>query len=283
MGMVTSKEILLRAQKEGYAVAAFNVENMEMVKAVLRAADRLKASVMLQTTASTLKYADCHMYSAMVRAEAEKYDIPVCLHLDHGNSCELAKKCIEAGYTSVMIDGSKERLDKNISVTKEVVEMAHKKNIPVEAELGTVGGKEDDVESEGDMYTNVEDAVRFVGETGLDSLAVGIGTAHGFYKGRPVLDKERLSDIRKAVSVPLVLHGASGIPEEDVKDCIQRGICKVNFATELRAAYTGAVRELLARDQDLIDPKKMGQAGMAAVEKVVEEKIRMCGGDGRYA
>lgn len=282
MGMVTSKDILLRAQKDGYAVSAFNVENMEMVKAVLRAADRLKAPVMLQTTASTLKYADSRMYSAMVRSEAQKYDIPVCLHLDHGSSCALAQDCIEAGYTSVMIDGSKERLEKNIAISKEVADMAHARGIPVEAELGTVGGKEDDVESEGDMYTNVEDAVRFVRETGIDSLAVGIGTAHGFYKGTPVLDKDRLSDIRASVDVPLVLHGASGIPAQDVQDCISRGICKVNFATELRAAYTSAVRKLLEEDASVIDPKKMGQAGMAAVEALVEEKIRMCGGAGRY-
>ena len=245
MPLVTSKEMLLDAQKGGYAVGAFNVENMEMVKAVIAAAEELQAPVMLQTTPSTIKYGTVETYAAIVAAEAKKASVPVCLHLDHGSSYELAVQCMENGYTSVMIDGSKENLEGNIAVSAKVVEAAKLKGIPVEAELGKVGGKEDDLEAEADTNTDPAEAVEFVDRTGIDSLAVAIGTAHGFYVGSPVLDKERLSEISKVVSIPLVLHGASGLTDEDVSDCVKRGICKVNFATELRKAYTDAVKKLI--------------------------------------
>ena len=240
MALVTSKEMLTKARKGGYAVGAFNAENMEMVKAIIAAAEELKAPVMIQTTPSTVKYGTSATYAAIVKAEAEKASVPVCMHLDHGSSYELAEECIGNGYTSVMIDGSKEDFENNIAVSKKVVEMAHGKGIPVEAELGKVGGKEDDLVAEADTNTDVNEAVEFVERTGVDSLAIAIGTAHGFYVGTPVLDKERLSEIAKVVSIPLVLHGASGISDEDVADCVSRGISKVNFATELRVAFTDA-------------------------------------------
>lgn len=256
MPLVTSKKMLLDAQKGGYAVGAFNVENMEMVKAVIAAAEELNAPVMLQTTPSTVKYGSLETYAAIVAAEAKKATVPVCLHLDHGNSYELAMAAIEAGYSSVMIDGSHESLENNIAITKKVVEDAEKKEIPVEAELGKVGGKEDDLEAEADMNTDPIEAKQFVDRTRVSSLAIAIGTAHGFYAGTPVLDKERVSEIKALVSVPLVLHGASGLSNEEIKECVNRGMCKVNFATELRVAYTDAVKRLLEEKPETFDPKK---------------------------
>lgn len=281
MPLVTSKEMLLKAQKGGYAVGAFNVENMEMVKAVIAAAEELKAPVMLQTTPSTIKYGTVETYAAIVAAEAKKASVPVCLHLDHGSSYELAVQCLENGYTSVMIDGSHEDFEGNIAVSKKVVEAAKAQGIPVEAELGKVGGKEDDLETEADTNTDPMEAKEFVERTGIDSLAVAIGTAHGFYVGTPVLDKERLSEIRKVVDIPLVLHGASGLTDQDVMDCVERGICKVNFATELRKAYTDAVKKLIEEDPKVFDPKAFGKVGMAAVKELVMGRMKVCGCDGK--
>ena len=281
MSLVDSKKMLLDAQKGRYAVGAFNAENMEMVKAVIAAAEELKAPVMIQTTPSTIKYGSSATYVAIVKAEAEKASVPVCLHLDHGSSYELVEECIKQGYTSVMIDGSHESFENNIAVTKRAADYAKVNKIPVEAELGKVGGKEDDLEAEADTNTDPQQAVEFVERTGVDSLAIAIGTAHGFYVGTPVLDKERLSEIAKVVTIPLVLHGASGITDEEVRDCVKRGICKVNFATELRAAYTGACKKLYNESPDTFDPKAFGKAGMAAVKALVMNRMKVCGCDGK--
>ncbi|EXG86435.1 ketose-bisphosphate aldolase [Clostridium sp. ASBs410] len=279
MALVTSKQMLLDAQKGGYAVGAFNVENMEMVKAVIAAAKELQAPVMLQTTPSTVKYGTLKTYQALVAAEAEKAGIPVCLHLDHGSSFELAVRAIQAGYTSVMIDGSHEDFEQNIALTKKVTEVAKACGVTVEAELGKVGGKEDDLEAEGDTNTDPAEAREFVERTGVDSLAIAIGTAHGFYADTPVLDKERVSEVRSLVSIPLVLHGASGLRDEDIRECVQRGMCKVNFATELRVAYTDAGKKLIAENPDMFDPKKLGGVGMEAVKELVKNRILVCGCD----
>lgn len=281
MPLVTSEQMLLDAQKGGYAVGAFNVENMEMVKAVIAAAEELRAPVMLQTTPSTVKYGTLETYFAIVAAEARKASVPVCLHLDHGSSFELAVQAIKAGYTSVMIDGSHENFEDNIAVTKKVVDAARACGIPVEAELGRVGGKEDDLEADADTNTDPIEAKEFVERTGVSSLAIAIGTAHGFYAGTPVLDKERVSEIRKVVSVPLVLHGASGLSDDDVRECVQRGMCKVNFATELRVAYTDAGKKLLAENPETFDPKKLGVVGMEAVKELVKERMKVCGCDNK--
>ena len=281
MPLVTSEKMLLDAQKGCYAVGAFNVENMEMVKAVLAAAEELKAPVMLQTTPGTIKYGTVETYAAIVKAEAEKVSVPVCLHLDHGDSFELAVQAMKAGYTSVMIDGSHEDFENNIAITKKVVDVAKAIGIPVEAELGKVGGKEDDLEADADTNTDPVEAKEFVERTGVSSLAVAIGTAHGFYVGTPVLDKPRVSAIKEVVLVPLVLHGASGLSEEDVKECVERGMCKVNFATELRAAYTAAVKKLLEEKPETYDPKKLGIVGMEAVKEQVMLRMKMCGCDGK--
>ena len=278
MPLVTSEEMLSKAQEGGYAVGAFNAENMEMVKAIIQAAEELKAPVMIQTTPSTIKYGTVETYAAIVAAEAEKAAVPVCLHLDHGSSFELAMQAMHAGYTSVMIDGSKLDFEGNIAETKRVADVARALNIPCEAELGKVGGKEDDLDGgEGNGYTDPLEAKEFVERTGVTSLAVAIGTAHGVYKGVPKLDLDRLAEIRKAVDIPLVLHGASGLSEEAVVESIKRGICKVNFATELRIAYTDGVKEFLAANPDAFDPKKYGKVAMEHVKAIVETRMKMCG------
>lgn len=279
MPLVTSEQMLLDAQKGGYAVGAFNVENMEMLKAVVAAAEELRAPVMLQTTPSTVRYGTLETFKAMAAAEAEKATVPVCLHLDHGSSYELVLKAIRAGYTSVMFDGSHETFEENIRLTKQAADAAKACGIPVEGELGKVGGKEDDLEVEEDTNTDPMQAKEFVEKTGVTSLAVAIGTAHGFYANKPVLDKERITEVKKLVSIPLVLHGASGLSDEDVKECVQRGMCKVNFATELRVVYTGAGKKLLAEDPELFDPKKLGIAGMEAVKEFVKGRMLVCGCD----
>lgn len=281
MPLVTSKKMLEDAQKEGYAVGAFNVENMEMVKAVIAAAEELRAPVMLQTTPSTVKYGSIETYAAMVAAEAGKATVPVCLHLDHGSSYELAVQCLDVGYTSIMIDGSGESFEDNIALTKKVVAIAAARGIPVEAELGKVGGKEDDLDVKVDTDTDPAEAQIFAAQTGIDSLAVAIGTAHGFYAGTPVLDKTRLSEIKHLVSIPLVLHGASGLRDEDIIECVKRGICKVNFATELRVAYTAAMKQLWKDSPDIFDPKAFGKAGMKAVTELVKGRMKVCGCNGK--
>jgi tagatose 1,6-diphosphate aldolase GatY/KbaY len=272
--------MLEEARVGGYAVGAFNVENMEMVKAVIAAASALDAPVILQTTPSTVKYGGLEMFSAMVSAEAAKVFIPVCLHLDHGDSFALAAKAIQVGYTSVMIDGSHQGFEENIAFTKRVADMGIACGIPVEAELGRVGGKEDDLVSEVDTNTDPLEAKEFVERTCVNSLAVAIGTAHGFYAKTPVLDKQRVSDVKQLVSIPLVLHGASGLTDQDVRECVSRGICKVNFATELRAAFTSAGKDLLSKDPNTFDPKKLGKVGMEAVTTLVKNRILVCGCQG---
>ncbi|MCI9067179.1 MAG: class II fructose-1,6-bisphosphate aldolase [Lachnospiraceae bacterium] len=277
MALVTTKKMLLDAQAGGYAVGAFNVENMEMVQAVIAAAEELGAPVIMQTTPSTLNYAGPEFYFANVKAAAEGARIPVAIHLDHGNSFELAVKAFRNGYTSIMIDGSHHVFEENVEITRRVVEVCHSAGIPVEAELGKVGGKEDSLDGGDGGYTVPEEAAEFAERTEVDSLAVAIGTAHGVYKGIPRLDVDRLSEIRKVVEVPLVLHGTSGVPDETVRECIERGICKVNYATDLRIAFTDGVKECLAANPKVFDPKKYGGAGREKVKEYVKGRILVCG------
>lgn len=278
MPLVTSKEMLLKAQAGGYAVGAFNVENMEMAQAVLAAAQRMGAPVMVQTTTGTLKYAPPGLYAAMVGALAGQAALPVAMHLDHGSSLELAQRCLDAGYTSLMIDGSMLAFDANVALTRQAVTLA--RAVPVEGELGTLGGKEDALEGS-TLYTQAAEAEAFVRLTGVSSLAVSIGSAHGLYKGEPRIDLDRLEEIRGRVSVPLVLHGGTGIPEETIKACIARGISKINFATDLRIAFTGAVKAAMRDKPDAFDPKAYLSAGRAAVEARVCQLIALCGCEGK--
>jgi tagatose 1,6-diphosphate aldolase GatY/KbaY len=279
MALVTSREMLKKAQEGGYAVGAFNTENMEMVQAIVAAAEELRAPVMIQTTPGTIKYGGLEYYVANAKVAADLASVPVCIHLDHGDSFELAYKALNVGYTSVMIDGSKLPFEENIALTAKVVSYAG--NIPVEGELGKLGGKEDTLESEGDSYTDPSEAAEFVERTGISSLAISIGTAHGIYKGEPKLDVERLSEIRKVVDIPLVLHGGSGLPVESVKECIRRGISKVNVATELRIAFSDAVKATLAEKPEIFDPKGFLTPAREAVKELVKHWILICGCDGK--
>lgn len=277
--LVSSREIMKDAQKNHYAIGAFNVENMEMAQAVVAAAQAQRSPVIIQTTPGTLKYATPATYRDIVYSLASKVDVPVAMHLDHGDSYDLAARCLMAGYTSVMIDGSRLSFEENIELAKRVVALSALNCVPVEAELGKVGGKEDDMKDAGDSYTEPDKAREFVERTGIDSLAVAIGTAHGVYKTKPVLDVERLKEIRKAVEIPLVLHGASGLTIEQVQSCVAEGICKVNFATELRIAYTEGVKKAL--EAEPIDPKAYGKVGRANVQALVEKWMGVCGSAGR--
>ncbi len=280
MPLTTTVSMLRKAQEQGFAVGAFNVENMEMAQAIISAAEELRAPVILQTTPSTVRYAGTGMYAAMVAALAQEASVPVAMHLDHGDSFALCAQALRSGYTSVMIDGSKLPLEANIALTYKVSEMCAAVGIPVEGEIGRVGGKEDDLESDGG-YTIPEEAVRFEKESGLFSMAVGVGTAHGFYKEKPQLNKELITTLRGMLQAPMVLHGASGLSDEDVKDCIRRGICKVNFATELRAAYTEGVKAVLAENPKTFDPKAYGKEARQRVKALVMERMLVCGCDGK--
>ena len=273
----TSKEMILAAQRGGYAIPAFNFENMEMLQAILAAAEELGSPVLLQTTPSTIKYMTLRQAYAMAKAEADAVRVPVALHLDHCESYEGVCDALDAGYSSVMIDASKLDFEENIAVTRKTVQAAHARGVTVEAELGTVGGKEDS-HSASIAYTDPGEAVDFFRRTGVDIFAVAIGTAHGFYKGEPRLDFELLQKLAGLIDAPLVLHGGSGIPDEMIRKTIELGMCKVNFATELRAAMTAAVRQAL-KDESIIDPKKFMAPGREAVKSLCMHKIRLCGSD----
>ncbi|GBG96326.1 class II fructose-1,6-bisphosphate aldolase [Lactococcus termiticola] len=282
MTLVKSKEMIDLAFKEGYAIGAFNAENMEMVEAIVEAAEELRAPVIVQTTSGTLNTTPPEMFYEMVSASAGKATVPVVLHLDHGDGFERVARCLRAGYTSVMIDASKKPFDENVATSQEVVKMAHAMGIPVEAELGIVGGKEDGNEAEGLAYTDPEEAQVFADLTGVDFLAIGIGNVHGFYKAEPHLAFDVLQAVReKTGGLPLVLHGTSGIPDEDVAKAVRLGIAKVNYATELRATFTEAVKAYLAEDSQVIDPKKYNSQAKRAVKALVKQKIQMLGSAGK--
>lgn len=276
---VTSKEMIQKAREGRYAIPAFNAENMEMVQAIVAAAEEEKSPVMIQTTSTTVDYIGRDMMFNMVKAVADRATVPVALHLDHCSKYEDVVAAMEAGYSSVMIDASKLPYEENIKVTQAVVEAAKKFGATVESELGTVGGKEDNVSADV-IYTDPDEAVDFATRTNIDIFAVAIGTAHGFYKGEPKLNFELLAKLREIIEVPLVLHGGSGIPDEMIKKTIELGIAKVNFATELRAAMTKAVREALT-DEKIIDPKKFMGPGRNAVKELCIHKIRLCGSNGK--
>lgn len=281
MPLVTTKELLTDARNAGYAVGAFNIENLEMAQAAVRAAAGLNAPIILQTTPATVAYAGLSQFSSMVRALAELYPIPVALHLDHAKDAALAAQAVARGYTSVMIDASHKPLPENIAAVREVVAFARPNRIPVEAELGRISGKEDHLAQTAGCYTDPEEALEFVAQTQVDSLAVSIGTAHGIYQSAPCLNKELLKTLGDRLTLPLVLHGASGLPDADISDCIRLGISKVNFATDLRIAFTGAMKEALCANPAAIDPKEPGAAGMERVKAVVAGKILLCGCAGR--
>jgi tagatose 1,6-diphosphate aldolase GatY/KbaY len=278
--LVASRPLLSAAYHSRRALAALNFYNAETLLAHIRAANALRASIILQTTESTINYMGLGLVVAMARAAAAELDEPAALHLDHGGSYELAERCVEAGYTSVMFDGSKLPFAENCALTRRVVELAHAHGVSVEGELGTVAHNDEaapeDITS---FYTRPEDALRFVEETGVDALAIAIGTAHGFYKSEVRLDFERLDRIRDAVGerAALVLHGGSGVPEELLRRAVGHGISKINFGTELKDAFTRAVKATLAYT-DEIDLRKTFAPAIYAVQEMAAAKIKICRG-----
>lgn len=226
--LVTGNQILQHADEHGYAVGAFNVNNMEIIQAIAQAADDLRAPVILQASQGAIKYAGVDYITSLVKTTAERIDVPMTLHLDHGTDFEEIMKCIRSGFTSVMIDASKHELDENIRLTKEIVRIAHAVGVSVEAEIGKIGGTEDQiVVSDAEAtYTDPEEARIFVEETGVDSLAIAVGTAHGVYKGEPKVDIDRIKEIDRVVSIPLVLHGSSGVPYDTSKKPWRQGFAK---------------------------------------------------------
>jgi tagatose 1,6-diphosphate aldolase GatY/KbaY len=271
-----SRLLLETARRSRLAVAALNFYNAETLIAHLRAARELNASIILQTTESTINYLGLRMIVGMASAAAEELDQPIALHLDHGSSHELAARCIDQGYTSVMIDGSRLSFSENCALTRRVSELAHARGVSVEGELGHVTHNDDDAEAISNFYTRPEDAAKFVAETGVDALAVAVGTAHGFYKGEVRLDFERLKEIRTAVAeTALVLHGGSGVPDDLLRRAIHCGITKINFGTELKDAFTRAVKTSLSMSDD-IDLRRTFTPAIAAVQQISQAKIRIC-------
>ncbi|MDR1093902.1 MAG: class II fructose-bisphosphate aldolase [Clostridiales bacterium] len=282
MPLANTKNMLKEAVRGGYAVGAFNAENMETLQAIIRAAEETGSPVIVQTTPGSVRYAGAAYFAAMALAAAKSARIEIALHIDHGEDFEACERGMAAGYTSVMIDGSKLALEENITLTRKVVEAARGKGITVEAELGTLAGKEDDAASAGCRYTVPAEAARFVSETGVDSLAVAIGTAHGLYAAEPVLNMKLTAEIKGLLpDTPLVLHGASGLSDGCVRECVRLGMAKVNFATELRCAFSWAVRAYFEKDPAVIDPKKYLSPARDAVITVVKEKIRVLGCAGK--
>jgi tagatose 1,6-diphosphate aldolase GatY/KbaY len=283
MYLISNREMLLAAQRDGYAVPAFNVHNLETVQVVAETAAAMSSPVILAGTPGTFSYAGTDYLISICHEAARRYRIPLVLHLDHHEDLRDIETKVRAGIRSVMIDASHFPLADNIKQVSEAVRLCHGFDASVEAELGRLGGQEDDlVVEEGDSYfTDPIVAKHFVEATRIDSLAVAIGSAHGLYQGEPKLDFTRLGQIRQQVDIPLVLHGASGIPEEMIHRAIGLGICKVNVATELKIAFADAVKAYFAEHPDANDPRKYIVPGKLAMQKVVEEKIRICGSAGR--
>ena len=299
--LVTTKEMFKKSMKEGFAIGAFNVNNMEIIQGIVDAAAESKSPVILQASSSAIKYARIGYLMKMVQAAVEEHpEVPIAIHLDHGPDFETAKMCIDNGFTSVMIDGSKYDFEENVALTKKVVDYAHSKGVVVEAELGKLAGIEDDVNvsAEDAKFTDPDQAVEFVERSGVDSLAIAIGTSHGAYKfaGEPRLDFARLEKISALLpNYPLVLHGASsvipkylemcnqygaaipgakGVPEDMLREAAKWGVCKINVDTDLRMAMTAAIRKVLVEQPAEFDPRKYLGPGRDAIEEIVQNKIK---------
>lgn len=300
MALINTHEMFKHAYEGKYAIGAFNVNNMEIIQGIVAAAQANESALILQVSAGARKYANQIYLRKLVEAAIEETNLPIALHLDHGDSFELCKDCIDNGFTSVMIDGSALPFEENIALTKKVVDYAKERNVSVEAELGKLAGVEDDVnvKKEDATYTDPDQAVEFVERTGVDSLAIAIGTSHGAYKftGEPKLDFERLEKISMLLpNYPLVLHGASsvipkyldlnnkyggkipgakGVPEEMLNRASKLGVCKINVDTDLRMAMTAAIRQVLAENPAEFDPRKYLGPGRDAIQEIVSHKIK---------
>lgn len=306
MELRTNKELLNLAKKGGYAVGAFNINNMEILQAIVFAGESEKSPAIIAVSEGAIQYAGLPYIVSMVRTASEQTSIPLSLHLDHGKDLEVIRSCIENGFTSVMIDGSHLEFAENIAITQKVVEMAKKRGVSVEAELGRLKGIEDkvSVSDQEAFLTHPQAAGEFVKKTGVDALAIAIGTSHGAYKfkGQANLDFERLKEIIQTVDIPLVLHGASGvpisvleraerfgaklpgakgIPDEAIQKAVSLGICKINIDTDLRLSFVGAVREALATKPEEFDPRKILGPGREAIQQTVQSKMRLFGSSGK--
>ena len=268
-------EMLLKAKNEKYAVAHFNINNLEWTKYILEECQNLNVPVILGVSEGASKYmGGFDTITGMVKGLIKDKTIDVCLHLDHGTSFESCKNAIDAGFTSVMIDASKFDLDENIKITKEVVDYAHEHNVSVEAEVGHIGGSEDGITSD-ETNARLEECIKLYEETKIDALAPALGSVHGMYKGEANLDFERMKEINSSLPIPLVLHGGSGIPDDKIKEAILSGTAKINVNTELQIAWTNAVREFLNNDDSTYDPRKVISSGEEALKNIVREKIEL--------
>lgn len=309
MSIVTTTEMFKKAYKEGYAIGAFNVNNMEIIQGIMEAAGELRSPVILQVSNGARKYAGHNYIVKLVEAATMQYkDIPVALHLDHGADFEMCKSCIDGGFTSVMIDGSQYSFKENIELTKKVVDYAYERGVVVEGELGQLAGVEDDVNVEHHSYTKPEEVEEFVSKTGVDSLAIAIGTSHGAFKFKPGTKPQLRFDILEEVSkrlpeFPIVLHGASsvsakyvdiinsnggklkdavGIPEDMLRKAAKSSVCKINIDSDIRLAMTAGVREALVENEDMFDPRVYLKQGRAYVKELVEHKmINVLGSNGK--
>ncbi len=272
-------EFLPKAKANKFAVGQFNLNNLEFAQATVEAAMEEKSPFIFGVSEGALKYMGMEFTVAIAEAAAKKSGLPIALHLDHGSSFEVAMKCIRAGFSSVMFDGSHYTLEENIKLTKEVVKTAHAMGVSVEGELGTIGGVEDDlsVDEAHATLAKPEEAIRFYEETGVDCLAIAVGTAHGMYKGEPKIHYDIIQKVADAIPVPVVLHGGSGVPDEAIRLSVQAGVGKINVNTENQVACTNAIREVLAGDANVYDPRKYLTPARNAMKAVIQEKIRLFG------
>lgn len=271
--LVNSKQMLLEAKEKKYAIPQFNINNLEWTKTILEKCNEMNLPVILGVSEGAIKYmGGCNTVVGMVKGLIKDLNIqiPVCLHVDHGQSFELCKKAIDAGFTSVMIDASKYPLDENFRITKEVVDYAHEKNVTVEAEVGHIGGTEDNITSNANNAT-LEDCLA-ISKTGIDSLAPALGSVHGLYKGKPNLDFKTMKEINDNLEIPLVLHGGTGIPDNDIKKAIECGISKININTELQIAWHNDVVKFVKEFESVYDPRKVIGSGKNAMLKAIEDK-----------
>lgn len=282
--LVNMTNMLNKAKEEKYAVGQFNINNLEWTKTILTVAEELNSPVILGVSEGAARYMGGYKtVVGMVKGMLEDLNITVdvAIHLDHGSSFDSCKKAIDAGFTSVMIDASHHPLEENIAITKQVVDYAHARNVSVEAELGLVGGQEDDVKSDGVKYADKDECVRLVNEAKIDFLAPALGSVHGPYKGEPKLGFEEMEDIKNATNVPLVLHGGTGIPDDKIKRAISCGTAKINVNTECQLAFARELRKLLQSDEKVYDPRKIIGPATKGIAAAVTEKIKVFGSENK--